>query len=110
MYVFSSTMMYVLESFLSIIKHCLTISVSLYGVGGGITKDMKDFLKQDFPNTDEVDIDLQDAARDNLYAKTVPCTYFPLAIPFVVSVLRDPPSRTRSDITRVTSGHGWGFT
>jgi hypothetical protein len=44
--------------------------------GGGINKDMRDFLSQDFPNNDEVDIDLQDATRDNLYARTVPCTYF----------------------------------
>ncbi|XP_028398420.1 membrane-associated guanylate kinase, WW and PDZ domain-containing protein 2-like [Dendronephthya gigantea] len=42
--------------------------------GGGINKDMRDFLCKDFPNTDEVDIDLQDATRDNLYARTVPCT------------------------------------
>ena len=44
--------------------------------GGGISKDMRDFLSQDFPNSNEVDIDLQDATRDNLYARTVPCTYF----------------------------------
>ncbi|CAB3980989.1 membrane-associated guanylate kinase, WW and PDZ domain-containing 1-like [Paramuricea clavata] len=45
--------------------------------GGGINKDMRDFLSQDFPNSDEVDIDLQDATRDNLYARTVPCTTRP---------------------------------
>ena len=50
---------------------------SLYLSGGGINKDMRDFLSQDFPNSDEVDIDLQDATRDNLYARTVPCTYSP---------------------------------
>ena len=42
-------------------------------LGGGIGKDMRDFLSRDFANTDEVDIELQDATRDNLYARTVPC-------------------------------------
>ena len=49
---------------------------SLYVLGGGIGKDMRDFLSRDFASTDEVDIELQDATRDNLYARTVPCKIF----------------------------------
>lgn len=51
----------------------LTHPVFIYRLGGGITKDLRDFLSQDFPNTSEVDLYLQDETRENLYARTVPC-------------------------------------
>lgn len=45
--------------------------------GGGISKDLRDFLGKDLANSSEVDNKLQDILRENLYSKTVPCTTRP---------------------------------
>lgn len=53
------------------------VNLKVVQPGGGITKDLRDFLGQEFPSSNEVDLDLQDVIRDNLYARTVPCTTRP---------------------------------
>ena len=52
-----------------LLQHLFTL------LGGGISKDICDFLTREFPSNSEIDLELQNVLRDNLYARTVPCTY-----------------------------------